>query len=71
MIQQLISVDTESYTVDYRRGETTYYLPNGASVRHTFETDTSPMAADFDAQLAKQAILGAQSGPVRSLFPKH
>lgn len=64
VIQQLISVGVESYTVDYRRGETTYYLPNGASVRHTFETDTTSIAALFDTQLVKQAILGAQSGQV-------
>lgn len=39
VIQQLISVEVESYTVDYRRGETTYYLSNGTSIRHVFETD--------------------------------
>lgn len=64
VIQQLISVEVESYTVDYRRGETTYYLSNGTSIRHVFETDLSLIAADFDLKLIQQAILAAQSGHV-------
>ena len=64
VIQQLLSAGIESYTVDYRRGETTYYFSNGASIRHTFETDAASIATHFDAQLVKQAILGAQSGQV-------
>ncbi|WP_010113829.1 DUF1398 family protein [Acinetobacter sp. P8-3-8] len=64
VIQQLISIGVESYTVDYRRGETTYYFPNGTSIRHHFETDATSIAEHFDASLVKQAILGAQSGQV-------
>jgi uncharacterized protein YbcV (DUF1398 family) len=64
VIHQLISIDVESYTVDYRRGETTYYFANGASIRHIFEIDAASISPNFDATLIQQAILAAQSGQV-------
>lgn len=64
VIHQLISIDVESYNVDYRRGETTYYFANGSSIRHVFETDVSLISTDFDEKLIQEAILAAQSGQV-------
>ena len=68
VIQQLIAIDVESYFVDYRCGETTYYFPNGKYIRHTFTTDVDKIADFFDADQVKQAILGAQSGQI--MYPQ-
>jgi uncharacterized protein YbcV (DUF1398 family) len=68
VLEQLISVQVESYTVDYRRGETTYYLQNGQSVRYVFETNVNSISKDFSTEKIKSAIAGAQSGKV--MYPE-
>ena len=68
VIQQLISIDIESYNVDYRRGETTYYLSNGNSLRLEFDAHPEKISKNFDAAKIKSAILQAQSGTV--MYPK-
>ena len=68
VIQQLISVDIESYNVDYRRGETTYYLSNGNSLRLEFGAHPEKISKNFDVAKIKSAILQAQSGTV--MYPK-
>lgn len=68
VIQKLISIGIESYFVDYRRGETTYYLPNGENIRHTFESEPSTIAMSFNPIQIKQAIKGAQSGQL--MYPQ-
>lgn len=68
VIQRLISAGVESYFVDYRRGETTYYFPNNQSIRHIFESDIRTIAKIFNPIQIKQAILGAQSGQI--MYPE-
>ena len=68
VIQQLISVGIESYSVDYRRGETTYYLSNGSSLRLEFEAHPEKNSKNFDAAKIKSAISQAQSGTV--MYPE-
>lgn len=68
VIQQLISIDIESYNVNYRRGETTYYLSNESSLRLEFEAHPEKISKNFDAAKIKSAILQAQSGTV--MYPE-
>lgn len=68
VIQQLITAQVESYFVDYRRGESTYYLSNGDTVRHSFDTHPEQIAQTFDGLQVKAAIIGAQSGKV--MYPE-
>ena len=71
VIQQLIAIGIESYFVDYRCGETTYYFPNGKFIRHSFKaeiTEIAEITLHFDLQKIKQAIAGAQSGQV--MYPQ-
>ena len=68
VVQQLISIGIESYSVDYRRGETTYYLPNGNSLRLKFDAHPEKISKNFDAAKIKSAILQAQSGTV--MYPE-
>ena len=68
VMQQLITVQVESYFVDYRRGETTYYLSNGDTVRHLFDAHPEHIAQTFDSLQVKAAITGAQSGKV--MYPE-
>lgn len=49
--------------MDYRRGESTYYLSNGDTVRHSFDAQPE-IAQTFDGLQVKTAIIGAQSGKV-------
>ena len=68
VIQQLIAIGIESYFVDYRCGETTYYFPNGKFIRHSFKAEITEITLHFDLQKIKQAIAGAQSGQV--MYPQ-
>ena len=68
VIQQLTSIHIESYFVDYRRGETTYYLPSGSSLRFIFAAQPEKIAKKFDAEKVKSAIKKAQSGTV--MYPE-
>lgn len=68
VIQQLITAQVESYFVDYRHGESTYYLSNGDTVRHSFDTHPVQIAQTFDSLQVKAAIIAAQSGKV--MYPE-
>ena len=57
VVMKLVSVGVESYHADYRRGETTYYLPNGES--HV------TVAENFVASEIEAAVRGAQAGTVQ------
>ena len=50
----------EGYMVDFRRGESSYFLPDGDSV--TFAGHRPAIAAGFDSAALKAAILEAQTG---------
>lgn len=68
VIGQLMSVDVESYHVDYRSGRSTYYLPDGATVDLDFELPREGIAPAFDGDAVRSAILGAQQG--RVMYPE-
>lgn len=68
VIQQLITAQVESYFVDYRRGESTYYFSNGDTVRHLFDAHPEQIAHTFDSLQVKAAIIDAQSGKV--MYPE-
>jgi uncharacterized protein YbcV (DUF1398 family) len=63
-----MSVQVESYHVDYRSGRTTYYLPDGATMDLGFERPQEGIADAFDGDAVRAAILGAQQG--RVMYPE-
>lgn len=68
VIEKLVSVNVESYSVDYRTGRVTYYLPCGET--HTIEQKdaTAHIPSEFSTADVKAAILGAQRGEV--MYPQ-
>jgi uncharacterized protein YbcV (DUF1398 family) len=68
VIRQLMSVQAESYHVDYRSGRTTCYLPDGSTFDFGFDLPKEPIAEAFDGDKVRAAILGAQQG--RVLYPE-
>lgn len=68
VIQQLMSVDVESYHVDYRSGRATYYWPDGSTLDLKFELPAEAIADAFDGDAVRAAILGAQQG--RVMYPE-
>lgn len=68
VIGQLLSVQVESYQVDYRAGVATYYLPDGATLSLGFDKPDESIALAFDADGVRAAILGAQQG--RVMYPE-
>ncbi|MBQ0936116.1 DUF1398 domain-containing protein [Ideonella paludis] len=68
VIGQLLSVQVESYHVDYRAGVATYYLPDGATLSLGFDKPEEPIAPAFNAAGVRAAILGAQQG--RVMYPE-
>ncbi|GGF48678.1 hypothetical protein GCM10007301_04970 [Azorhizobium oxalatiphilum] len=53
----------ESYMVDYRRGTSTYFLPDGDSVVLDVPSEESGVAAAFDPQGLVSQIRWAQANP--------
>jgi uncharacterized protein YbcV (DUF1398 family) len=68
VIARLLSVQVESYQVDYRSGRSTYYLPDGSTLDLDFERPGDGVAAAFDSDAVRAAILGAQQG--RVMYPE-
>jgi len=68
VIGQLVGAGVESYHVDYRRGRTTYYLPDGATADFSFEPPQNGIAEAFDGDAVLAAIRGAQQG--RVMYPE-
>lgn len=68
VIGRLMSVQVESYHVDYRSGRTTCYFPDGATLDLEFELPEEAIADAFDADKVRAAILGAQQG--RVMYPE-
>ncbi|MEZ4449902.1 MAG: nuclear transport factor 2 family protein [Nannocystaceae bacterium] len=67
LVGSLIELGVESYRVDYRRGECTYYLPSGATHRLSLAAPQA-VADTFDAAAVRDAVRGAQRGEV--LYPE-
>ena len=67
VIARLMAVPVESYHVDYRSGRTTYYLADGMTLDLGFERPLEAIAAVFDGDAVRAAILGAQQG--RVMYP--
>lgn len=55
----------ESYFADYRRGETTYYLPTGQSHSVRLHPPAVAIADAFDSGEVIAAIRGSQRGEVQ------
>lgn len=68
MIGAFVSVDVESYFVDYRTRQVTYYFPNDATLQLSYAADGEVFAQDFDQAAVKVAIVGAQKGEV--MYPE-
>ena len=60
VLGRLAEAGFEGYVVDFRRGESGYFLPSGAEAR--FAGHRPDVAAAFDAAALKAAILEAQTG---------
>ncbi|MCF3931827.1 DUF1398 domain-containing protein [Acuticoccus sp. M5D2P5] len=62
IVTALIEAGFEGYSVDYRRGTATYYLPDGDSVTLESRSPAGPVAATFDAAGIGAQVAWAQSG---------
>lgn len=62
IVGRLTAAGFEGYTVDYRRNEQTYYLPDGDSVQLAMPAHDGPIGADFDANEIERLVRWAQSG---------
>ena len=61
IIGQLLAAGFEGYAVDYRRGTTTYYLPDGDSLELRNPGEHPPVAAAFQAPSIEAAVREAQT----------
>lgn len=61
IVGRLISAGFESYTVDFRRGRTVYYLPDGDHIELPIHALGAAVAAAFDIGLMQAAIREAQT----------
>lgn len=61
IVGTLIDAGFEGYDVDYRRGKTTYFLPNGESVELGMPKTEGAVAAEFRASVVEQAVREAQT----------
>ncbi|MBU0799960.1 MAG: DUF1398 family protein [Alphaproteobacteria bacterium] len=62
VVMKLMSAGVESYHVDFYRGETTYYMPDGTSHIEPTPMPAAQIANDFSASAMEEAVRGAQSG---------
>lgn len=61
IIGKLIAAGFEGYTVDYRRNNQTYYLPDGDSVTMDMHPSAGNVAAAFDATEVERLVRWAQA----------
>jgi len=61
IIGALMSGGFEGYTVDYRQGMATYYLPDGHCAEFPIQPADSMVAADFDTVGVQAAVRSAQT----------
>lgn len=65
VVANLMAVGVESYHADYRRGETTYYLPGGETHITRLPATDIKIADAFSAEAVQAAVRGAQAGRVK------
>jgi uncharacterized protein YbcV (DUF1398 family) len=63
IIGKLVSAGFESYTIDYRRNNQTFYLPDGDSVALDMQPSAGTVAAAFDAAEVERLVRWAQANP--------
>jgi uncharacterized protein YbcV (DUF1398 family) len=63
IVGTLIDAGFEGYVVDYRRGTTTYFLPDGDSVELENRASDGSVAARFDAASVANQVKWAQANP--------
>jgi uncharacterized protein YbcV (DUF1398 family) len=68
VIGNLVEAGVESYSVDYRCGRISYYMPSGETLTLELEAPKVDIAAEFSASGIKTAILRAQRGEV--MYPE-
>lgn len=68
VIATLSAAGVESYLVDYRARQNTYYLNNDQHLILNMAPSEQQIAQTFDATVLKGAILGAQQGEI--LYPE-
>ncbi|CAH0193121.1 DUF1398 domain-containing protein [Roseomonas sp. CECT 9278] len=61
IVGRLIDAGFEGYAVDYRRGVSTYYLPDGDSLELVHPAPDAPVAAEFQATVVAAAVRDAQT----------
>ncbi len=61
IVGKLMGAGFESYTVDFRRGRSIYYLPDGQSIELPIHDIGASVAAAFDAGAIQGAIREAQT----------
>lgn len=60
IVQTLTAAGFDGYQVDFRRGNITYYLPDGALVQLSTARGGYPVAEQFQVDVIQQAIRDAQ-----------
>lgn len=65
LVARLMQAGVESYYADYRRRDTAYYLPDGATHVVPLPAPDAAIPQQFDAAALVQAIRGAQRGEVQ------
>lgn len=63
IVGTLIAAGFEGYAVDYRRGSTTYFLPDGDSIMLENHPSEGAVAAAFDAAGVAAQVKWAQANP--------
>lgn len=68
VVNALLEIGVESYFVDYRTRQVTYYFPSDETVSLVYESNGDVIAESFSPADVKSAILGAQRGEV--MYPE-
>ncbi|QUS41148.1 DUF1398 domain-containing protein [Tardiphaga alba] len=61
VVQTLAAAGFESYSIDFRKSEATYYLPDGTSITIPADSSNTNITATFDAESVNAAIKEAQA----------
>jgi uncharacterized protein YbcV (DUF1398 family) len=62
VVAKLTAAGVEQYHADLRRGETSYFLPDGRVLTERLHTPSGPIAGAFDPAGVEAAVRGAQRG---------